>query len=606
MQQDPPIPGSLVLYKARPARVLTVTDKIEIELEGTKAKRVRPKDILLLHPGPIASLSELKPCEGEMEEAWALLAGGGTNLPELAELIYGEYVPATAWAAWRLVADGLYFEGEPDSISVRTEEQVASDRRRREEKAAAERDWAEFLERLGRCEIIPADHRRLGEVERLAFNQSKHSRILQALGRQETPENAHRLLVGLGYWERDFNPYPRRLGQPVGPPDLEVPPLPDEERLDLTHLPAFAIDDEGNQDPDDAISLDGDRIWVHVADVAALAGPDSPMDLEARARCANLYLPETTIQMLPWAVTERLGLGLAQTSPALSFGFRLGADAEITDVEVAPTRVAVTRISYAGAAERLHQPPFDRLLEMARRYRERRNAAGAFRIDLPEVTVRVRDGEVRIRPLSRLDSRDMVTDIMLMAGEAAARFALERDIPVPFATQASPGIPVAPAGLAAMYACRRSLKPSQSRLQPEPHAGLGLAAYCRATSPLRRYTDLVVHQQLRAHLAGGEPLSVKEVRGRIGAAEAVAGSVRKAERFSNLHWKLVYLSRHPGWRGEGVVVEMADRRATVIIPELAMETKIRLAQPVALDTRLEIAVRELDLADLTAWFRVLG
>ena len=101
MQQNRPIPGSLVLYKVRPARVLSITDKIEIELEGAKVKRVRPKDVALLHPGPLSSLSELKVCNGEVEETWELLAGGDTDLPELAELIYGEYVPATAWAAWQ-------------------------------------------------------------------------------------------------------------------------------------------------------------------------------------------------------------------------------------------------------------------------------------------------------------------------------------------------------------------------------------------------------------------------------------------------------------------------------------------------------------------------
>lgn len=70
----------------------------------------------------------------------------------------------------------------------------------------------------------------------------------------------------------------------TGPPDVSLPVLPDEPRLDLTGLPAYAIDDEGNLDPDDAISLDGNRLWVHVADAAALVWSDSPADVEARGR----------------------------------------------------------------------------------------------------------------------------------------------------------------------------------------------------------------------------------------------------------------------------------------------------------------------------------
>jgi exoribonuclease-2 len=54
-----------------------------------------------------------------------------------------------------------------------------------------------------------------------------------------------------------------------------------------------------------------------------------------------------------------------------------------------------------------------------------------------------------------------------------------------------------------------------------------------------------------------------------------------------------------------VVVAMTERRATVMIPELALETKIRLEREVELDTELQIGVREVDLPDLTAWFRVI-
>ena len=146
------------------------------------------------------------------------------------------------------------------------------------------RDWAAFLARLTARQPLPEDAERLAEVERLAWGRSEHSRILKALGHAETPENAHRALIQFGFWAPEHNPHPARNGLPEGDPLLPVGQLPDEERLDLTHLPAFAIDDEGNQDPDDALSLEGDRFWVHVADVAALIPSDSEMDREARAR----------------------------------------------------------------------------------------------------------------------------------------------------------------------------------------------------------------------------------------------------------------------------------------------------------------------------------
>ena len=595
-----------MLYKIRPAVVHAVDDKIGIELEGGKTKRVRPKDIAVLHPGPIASLAELGSPEGDVNEAWELLAGGTTELQELAELIYGEFSPAAAWAAWRLVMEGLYFEGTPGQINVRDGERVAADIATREAAANEERRWQDFLLRMQKKALLAEDRERLVEVERLALGQLEHSRVLSALGKKENPEGAHRLLLAVGYWPAEHNPFPRRQAVAVADPELIVPELQAEERLDLTHLESFAIDDEDSADPDDAISLDGERIWVHVADVAALVAPGSAIDLEARARAANLYLPERVVNMLPPQITDQLGLGLQETSPALSFGFLLDDRAQPYDLQIRPSWIRVCRHSYSEIDERLQSEPFATLVQMTRRYRQRRLLAGAIDLELPEVSVRVAaDGEIRICSLPRLGSREMVTEAMLMAGEAAARFALGLGIAVPYATQRAVAGPPPVRDMAAMYAFRRKLKPSRSTTLEEPHAGLGLELYSRVTSPLRRYLDLVAHQQLRLHLLTGASLPVSEVSERIAVTEQPGAAVRRTERLSNTHWKLVYLQRHPGWQGESVVVEMSDRRATLLIPELALETRLRLTHDVALNTVLPLALQEVDLPTQTARFRVL-
>src|SRR5690606_28370623 len=97
MTELTPRQDSLVLYKNRPARVAQAGDKLDLTLEDGKSLKVRPKDVTLLHPGPLRSLAELKPQTGEIDTAWELLAGDTTTLPELAELIYDAYTPATAW-----------------------------------------------------------------------------------------------------------------------------------------------------------------------------------------------------------------------------------------------------------------------------------------------------------------------------------------------------------------------------------------------------------------------------------------------------------------------------------------------------------------------------
>ena len=116
---------SLVLFKGKPAIIARTGQKLELLLQDGETVSVRPKDVALLHRGP-ASFAALKPPPGDMEAAWELLASvdGTTTLDELAELAYGEDTPAAALAAWEWVADGAYFSGTPDDVTVHSAEQV--------------------------------------------------------------------------------------------------------------------------------------------------------------------------------------------------------------------------------------------------------------------------------------------------------------------------------------------------------------------------------------------------------------------------------------------------------------------------------------------------
>jgi len=600
-----PVQNALVLYKIRPALVIAVGEKVEIQLEGGASKRVRPKDITLLHPGPLVNLDELRPPQGDFLEAWELLAGEETTLEDFAELVFGEYTPASAWFAWQLVAEGIYLEGSPEAIITRPKEAVDADLASRKAKADADAAWDSLLERLGHQQLDEGDRKQLSEVERVALGKVAHSRILKALGHQENPASAHRMLVKVGYWQPFYNPYPERHSVVMDDPLLELPAMVSMARQDMTHLPAFAIDDEGSNDPDDAISLDGDRIWVHVADVSSLVLPDSEIDKEARQRGANLYLPEGIVHMLPPTLTTELALGLQQESPALSIGFRVGADGMPCEVEVVLSRVKVTRHTYGEIDQRLDEEPFATIKGLTELFQVARKEADAATIDLPEVSVRVLNDEVVIRPLDRLGSREVVTEAMLMAGNAVAQYALLQQIPLPFATQPPPAKQLKPVGIVEMYAFRRQMKASRQKITPEAHSGLGLAAYVRATSPLRRYLDLVTHQQLRAHLLGEEMLDEKQISERIAISEVPAVAIRRAERQSNQHWKLVHLKQMGDKTYDATVVELDDRKVTVIIPELALETKMRSNPAYQLGQQLTLGVASMDLEELDVRFRAL-
>jgi exoribonuclease-2 len=100
-------------------------------------------------------------------------------------------------------------------------------------------------------------------------------------------------------------------------------------------------------------------------------------------------------------------------------------------------------------------------------------------------------------------------------------------------------------------------------------------------------------------------LSVQEMTERIAESELAVAAIRRAERLSNLHWKLIYLKEHPDWRGEGVLVAKEERKNVVLIPDLALETRLRLKPEHTLNSSLRLTVRELDIPGQTVDFRPL-
>ena len=590
---------ALVIYKGKPALAEEKGDRLELTLEGGETLKVRPKDVLFLHPGP--SRLELRVPEGEEAAAWELLEGRKVSLKELAELAFGAYTPEAAYGAYLLAQKGERFVLEGGEVRARTREELASLEEMKRRKEERERAFGEAVERIRQGRPSLEDRPLLAEVEALAYGERKESRLLKALGLPETPEAAHGLLLRLGLWRRE-NPHPRRLGLPLAPPDLPVPPLPEEERVDLTHLPAFAVDDEGSQDPDDALYAErveeGFRLFVHVADVAALVGPGSPLDGEALRRGANLYLPEGAVPMLPLAVTEALGLGLKEVSPALTFELLVSPEGELLREDLYLSWVRVRRLSYREALEVEALAPMKALAEA---FLQKRLAQGALDIALPEVKVRVEGEEIRITPLPPYESRVWVREAMLLAGYAAAHLALREGLPFPFATQEAPSHRVEGEGLAAMWAQRKTLKRAQLKAAPAPHKGLGLPLYAQVTSPLRRYLDLVAHQQLRAWLKGERPLSQGEVLERVGAAEAVADLVREGERRSKLHWTLLYLMEK-GYEGPGVLVERRGGQGVFLLPELGLTAQVALSGPLTLNAEVRLRFLEADLPALEARF----
>lgn len=598
--------GALVFYKGNPALARNTGDKLELSIPGASAVKVRPKDVELLHPGPLAKIPEPRP-DGDFETAWEMSAGESLTLEGFCELVFGCAGPEEALACRLEALDGLRFRTEEGTAGFRAasreERERETARRSRKESEAADREAFLSRARTGRFE--PGDERFLGEVEAFALGASQKARILGDLGLSEKPEAVHAWLLKTKRWTDAVNPWPTRFGVAVKAPDLELGPEDDAGRTDLTGMEAWAVDNAWSRDPDDAISFDGRDVWVHVADPASAILPGSPADREASDRAATLYLPESSVPMLPDSALDRFGLGLSGVSRALSVRIRLDTDGSVRDAEILPSFVKVARLSYGQADPLLESGPLAELDRIAKVRNEIRSAGGAVDIAIPEVRVWMDAGEPRIDSIPEYRSSAVVREMMILAGEAAARWAFDRSLPFPYYSQEAPQDAASlPPGLAGEFAKRRLMKAGMAGPQPRAHRGLGVPFYAQFTSPLRRYSDLLAHHQVRAVLAGRKPLGEDEISVLLGCAAAATALIRQAERASQLHWTLAFLGRRPGWTGEGIVAGNGSP-CSVYIPSLGMETRVRLGGT-ELNANVSLRLSGVDLARQDARFEPVG
>ena len=611
--------NALVIYKNKPAIVKDFVDgKISISLQDGSQVKVRDKDIELIHPGPVKDFSGIEAdgvSDAAVREAWELLlddGGAPVSLKDLAALVCGEYSPSSAYAAYSLLLNSYFFSGNIGEIIPRSRDNVTAEETKREEKQRETAGREQFLERLKAClkktsgnSLLPDDARFMQDVEALAYGKSVKSRTMKELGLSKTPEDAHALLLNTGFWTGAVNPHLARFGLSLNRANIcPAPPVP-EDRRDLCGLAAFAIDSPWSIDPDDAVSIETDEegrrtLYVHIADPASSITPGSPAEKEARDRGVTLYLPENTVRMLADEALPLFALGLSEKSPALTFKMTLNESCEIIDTEIFPSVVKVRRVTYEEVDRQLDadtqdSAPLRALYDFAQRNCRRRSTMGAVNIEMPETHIIVENGVPNIEPIVQYRSASLVRECMIIAGEGAGTWAAAKGLAFPYISQEVDIQGEIPGGLAGSWFLRRCMRPRILSTKPGRHQGLGLDTYTQVTSPLRRYTDLLAHMQIRAFLRGDEPLSTDEVSARLGFSEAAASAAVQAERASNIHWTMVYLSGKKDSVWDAVALEKKGNRWAVMIPSLALETQVSLQKDVSPNDSVQLILKSVNI-----------
>lgn len=339
--------------------------------------------------------------------------------------------------------------------------------------------------------------------------------------------------------------FPKEVEKEAAQFGSSVPKQMDPQRTDLTHLTTFTIDPTTARDFDDALSIeknsDGSyHLGVHIADVSHYVRPHTKLDEEAYERGNSTYFPQQCIPMLPEALSNNLcSLKEGVERFTVSILMKLDPNGHVQTYEITKGKIcSQKRFTYEEAKEVLDGkkqshllPQLQELCHLCHQFKKLRRERGSVDLSLPEIKINV-NAKGEATGFSRIEydiTHQLVEECMLKANELVAKHLKEK---LPSSIYRIHDAPTAEQmkdlqQLATLFGFKIPSDPSQQDLQQlfdeakdSPllyqlstayirsmklaiystenigHYGLALDHYTHFTSPIRRYTDLVIHRLL--------------------------------------------------------------------------------------------------------------
>ncbi|MDC7226978.1 MAG: ribonuclease R [Spirochaetales bacterium] len=422
--------------------------------------------------------------------------------------------------------------------------------------------------------------------------------------------------------------------------DPEIDP---SGRQDFRDLPTVTIDSESTTVRDDAISAvagdDGSyRLYAHIADPLYYLSAENPGPMfdEAEKRGRSIYLPGTTVPMLPSEVCEHLGsLNPGVDRPAMSVIIEIDKQGNSTSVDVVDSIIRSDGcVSYRQLSEYLEgdkesimaelkdagfpadnfEVEFLRLRDAATLLRENNIQKGRVEFSSKDFFFEFDENgkAIDIQVKEQGIAERIVSEFMLAANESVAEYCRQKGIPCLYRTQAEPnesevaryteslnqfdglrgmvGEPFTSGQMQAILKmaedCERPLlverqtlkllRKAEYSVEPKPHFSLATSGYCQFTSPLRRFSDLVIHRSIRLSRLGSEENKwFADAEKRIEALSEVDRTVNFISKEAENMKKAEYMSQHIGEEFQGIIVNAARFGLTI-----ELENSVRGLVPV--------------------------
>ncbi len=384
-------------------------------------------------------------------------------------------------------------------------------------------------------------------------------RVIEIIGRIEDPRAASLLAIAAHDIPTEFPDSVLAQAQASSEIDPDM-----THREDLRETPLITIDPADARDHDDAVfaeaTKDGWRVIIAIADVAAYVTPGSALDTEALKRGNSTYFPDRVVPMLPFELSAdacSLKEGKDRACMAVEIFFDTSGN-KLRHRFLRAMMRSAAGLSYEEAQAAIDGNPSERampLLDSVLRplwgayeaLTTSRHRRGPLDLDLPERKVEIaEDGTVSgIITKERFDAHKLIEEMMIQANVAAAEELEKRSTPLIYRIHDAPS----DAKIAALADFLKSLdvkwplgekaqthrfnklladfadtensaviseivlrSQSQAIYSPDNigHFGLNLHKYAHFTSPIRRYSDMIVHRALITALKLGDDGLTKE------------------------------------------------------------------------------------------------
>ena len=605
---------------------------MQVELDTGKRVKVKAANVLLrfADPAPAELLTRARALSEEIDLnlAWEFAPEGDFGFADLARDYYDPKAGAVQQAAAliRLFEAPHYFrrmgKGQFRKASEETLKAALLGIERKKQVAAQIEQWAQELSE-GSC---PPPIRE--QLYRILFkpdkNAPEYKAVVEASRRsQRSPLD---LLKGAGaidspyqfHWKRFlFEHFPKGSGFAK----VQAPLVQDDLPL-ADGVQAFSIDDSSTTEIDDAISVRGLGsgtvvLGIHIAAPALAIAPGTPVDQIAVQRLSTVYMPGHKLTMLPDEVVQAYTLLEGRASPAVSLYVTLDeATLEIRDRSTRLERVHVqANLRHDKLEAHISE---DTLLSTGQASLPfHRELAFSFRL---AQHLKAQREVVRGKPENfnrpdfnfKLEGRDGTQEEPPHGGETVIISQRQRGSPLDLLVaelmilaNSSWGAWLAELGVPGIYRSQASLAPGikvRMGTKPAPHAGMGVSHYTWASSPLRRYVDLVNQWQVIACARHGRtaalaaPFKPKDAQlfSVVSSFDAAYTAYADFQRGIERYWTLRWLEQN----GVNELPATVLKDGLVRAEQLPLVFKVAGAEPLPRGTRLMARVQGVDLLTL--------